>query len=50
MTIRKRDQGSHAHHKLVRLPSMRGPSPQSHCNHIAGSVIHGRKTLRFPAW
>jgi hypothetical protein len=29
--------------ELVRLSSMRGPSPQAHCSHIAGSGAHSRK-------
>jgi hypothetical protein len=48
ITTRNRDHASHAHHKLVRRPLIRGPSPQSHCSHNPGSVIHGRNTLRSP--
>jgi hypothetical protein len=42
ITTRNRDQASHAHHNAVRRPPMRGPSPQSHCNHRPGSTIQGR--------
>lgn len=28
---------------------MRGPCPQSNCNHNPGSGIHGRNTRRLPA-
>jgi hypothetical protein len=49
ITTRKRDQASHAHHRFVRRPATRGPSPQSHCSHSPGSVTHGRNTRRCPA-
>ena len=39
MTTLNRDQASQAHHNDVRLPPMRGPSPQSHCSQSAGSGV-----------
>jgi hypothetical protein len=49
MITRNRLQASQAHHRQVLCPSTIGPSPQSHWNHMPGSGIHGRYTLRCPA-
>lgn len=46
---RNRDQASQAQNNNDRLPAIRGPSPQSNCNHKPGSGIHGRNTRRCPA-
>jgi len=43
------DHASHATNNVVRAPSMTGPSPKSYCNHIPGSVTHGRCTRTLPA-
>ena len=49
ITIRNRDHASHAQNNTVGTPRTSGPVPQSNCNHMPGSVIHGRYTRRLPA-
>ncbi len=48
-TTRNRDHASHAQNSTVFTPSMTGPSPKSYCNHIPGSVTHGRCTRTRPS-
>jgi len=48
-TTRNRDHATHAQNNVVLTPSISGPSPKSYCNHIPGSVTHGRWTRTLPA-
>ena len=48
-TTRNRDHASHAQNSTVLTPSITGPSPKSYCNHIPGSVTHGRCTRASPS-
>jgi hypothetical protein len=49
ITTRNLDQASHATNNTVFKPATTGPSPKSYCNHIPGSVTHGRCTRAFPS-
>jgi|JI10StandDraft_1071094.scaffolds.fasta_scaffold41319_7 uncharacterized membrane protein YgcG len=47
-TTRNLHHANHATNSVVLTPSMSGPSPKSYCNHIPGSVTHGRCTRTLP--
>ncbi len=47
-TTRNLDHASHPQNNVVFAPSIVGPSPKSYCNHIPGSVTHGRCTRTRP--
>ncbi|GAB3126180.1 hypothetical protein GCM10027056_23250 [Glaciibacter psychrotolerans] len=49
ITIRNRLHASQATNNTVLRPSISGPSPKSYCNHIPGSVTHGRCTRVCPS-